>query len=105
MLLKYLVTVILCLSFLSACATPEVVSVRQVGDRNLSCSELEEAIAEADRFEEEARDEREVTGKNVAAAVFFWPALVGTAMNTGEAIEAAEERRENLLEIYDDKGC
>lgn len=105
MLIKQLVTTLLILSFLTACATPEVISVRKAGDRDLTCTELEEGIAEAERFEAEARGEREVTGKNVAAAVFFWPALVGTAMNTEEAIDAARDRREHLLRIYDDKGC
>ena len=103
--LKQLLATSLILSVLTACATPEVISVRQVGDRDLTCAELEQGIAEADRFEAEARGERKVTGKNVAAAVFFWPALVGTAMNTDEAIDAARQRREHLLRIYEDKGC
>lgn len=90
---------------LSACATPDVVQTRQPGDRNLSCAELVQAIEETDRFEEQARDERGVTGTNVAAAVFFWPALVGTYMNTEEAIEAAADRREYLNDLYDEKNC
>lgn len=91
--------------FLSACATPDVVSVRQIGDEDMSCGQLGSAIADTERFEKEAREDRKVTGKNVAAAVFFWPALIGTAMNTEEAIDAAKERRERLLRIYEEKGC
>ncbi len=90
---------------LSACATPTVVDTEQPTDRRLSCTELIEQIEEAAEFEEEAREERGVTGTNVAAAVFFWPGLVGTYMNTEEAIEAAQDRREHPQEIYDEKGC
>ena len=89
----------------AACATPEVVDSEQAGDRNLSCAELLEQIEEAQDFADEAREERGVTGTNVAAAVFFWPGLVGTYMNTEEAIEAAQDRREHLQEIYEEKNC
>ena len=89
----------------SACVTPTVVDAEQPGDARLSCAEIESQIAEAAEFEEEAREDRGVNSTNVAAAVFFWPGLVGTYMNTEEAIEAAEERREHLTELYEAKGC
>lgn len=90
---------------LQACATPHVVETRKVTDEQLTCTELTNEIAEAERFEKEARAERKVTGKNVAAAVLFWPALVGTYANTEEAIDAAEERKRHLMDIYSRKGC
>jgi hypothetical protein len=89
----------------SACATPTVVDSEQPQDRNLTCAQIEEQIEEANEFAEAARDDRGVNGTNVAAAVLFWPALVGTYLNTEEAIEAANDRREHLSEIYEDKGC
>jgi len=89
----------------TACATPTVVDAEQPGDMNLSCTQLQNQISEAREFEEEAREERGVTGTNVAAAVFFPLGLVGTYMNTEEAIDAARDRREHLAEIYDNKGC
>ncbi|MEO1040495.1 MAG: hypothetical protein AAFX09_13230 [Pseudomonadota bacterium] len=89
----------------SACATPEVVDVRQPGDRNLTCAQLEDQIDAASNFEEDARDERGVTGENIAAAVFFWPGLIATYANTEDAIDAAEDRRDHLMAIYEDKGC
>ncbi|WBQ09070.1 hypothetical protein L2D01_09200 [Hyphomonadaceae bacterium ML37] len=91
--------------FVSACATPRVVEAQQAGDRNLSCAEIMQQIDEARQFEEAARDDRSVNTTNVAAAVFFWPALVGTYMNTEEAIEAAQDRREHLNRLYENKGC
>lgn len=87
------------------CATPHVVQAKKVSDVNLSCQQLVAEIEEANRFEKEARDERKVTGKNVAAAILFWPALIGTYSNTEEAIDAAKERRDNLTKIYEQKGC
>ena len=89
----------------SACATPTVVDAQQPGDRNLTCAQIDQQIAEAAEFEEEAREERGVTGTNVAAAVFFPLGLVGTYMNTEEAIDAARERREHLSDLYEEKGC
>ncbi len=90
---------------ISACATPNVVQVQQPGDRSLSCEQLRAGIDEANRFEAEARSDRGVNGTNVAAAVLFWPALVGTYMNTDEAIDAAKARRDHLTAIYSEKSC
>lgn len=100
-----IVAALLLTTIVAGCATPTVVETRKLGDEKLSCSEIANEIAEADRFEKEARKERTVTGKNVAAAVLFWPALLGTYANTEEAINAAKERRANLLELAKKKGC
>ncbi len=90
---------------LTACATPTVVDTRKVGDQLLSCDQIKNEIAEAERFEKEARKERTVTGKNVAAAILFWPALLGTYSNTEQAIDAARERRENMFKLGETKNC
>lgn len=90
---------------LGACATPTVVQVEQPGDRAMSCEQLAAAVDETNRFEQEARRERGVTGTNVAAAILFWPALAGTYMNTEEAIRAAESRRNHLNTLRRSKNC
>jgi hypothetical protein len=87
------------------CASPTVVSVRQLGDSDLTCDQLKRAYSEANQFEENARKERTVTGTNVAAALIFWPALIATYANTEEAINAAKDRRINLVKIADEKNC
>ena len=92
-------------ALLAACATPHVVETRKVGDADLSCDQIKNEIAEADRFEQAARKDRTVTGTNVAAAIFFWPALLGTYTNTEEAINAAKQRREAMLKLGDSKRC
>lgn len=92
-------------TILTACATPHVVNVSNPTDHQLSCSQLLAQINEAKDFENKARSERKVTGKNVAAALFFWPALLGTYSNTEEAINAARDRQQKLTEIYQQKQC
>ena len=60
------------------------------------CNQLIAATEEAKRFEEDGREERTVTGTNVAAALFWWPGLVATYINTDDAIDAAKDRQEHL---------
>ena len=91
--------------FLAGCATPDVVDIKQAGDKKLSCEALEEQIEDANRFERKARDEKGVTGTNVAAAVFFWPGLLATYSNADDAIDAARERKRHLTRIYEKKDC
>lgn len=90
---------------LSACATPTVVQTRQANDSSLSCEQIKNEIVEAERYEKAARKDRTVTGTNVAAAILFWPALLGTYSNTEEAINAAKERRENMMVLSSTKRC
>ena len=90
---------------LGGCANPEVVQVSQIGDDGLDCAQLQAAIDDAGRFERDARHDRGLTGTNVAAAAFFWPALIGTYMNTDEAIDAARSRQERLTAMYRSKHC
>jgi len=90
---------------LSGCASPTVVDSKQTTDRSLSCTQILAQIEEAEQFEKTARDERGVTGTNVAAAVLFWPALIATYSNTEDAIEAAEERQDHLDKLYVQNGC
>jgi hypothetical protein len=89
----------------TGCASPTVVDTRKVGDTQLTCDQIKQEIAEAERFEKEARKERSTTGTNVAAAILFWPALLGTYSNTEQAINAAKERKENMFKLAESKNC
>jgi hypothetical protein len=89
----------------AGCASPPIVTVKQVGDTSMSCEQLKKAYDEATEFEENARKERKVTGTNIAAAVFFWPALIATYSNTEDAIGAAKDRQKMLTKISDEKNC
>ena len=92
-------------AFLGGCASPTVVESKQSNDRLMSCDALKIAYGEAKDFESKARKERGVTGTNVAAAIFFWPAMLGTYKNTEDAIEAAKERQKHLESIAAEKKC
>jgi len=90
---------------LSGCATPHVVETTRVTDSNLSCSQLAAEMKEADRFRTDAQKQKGVTGTNVAAALLFWPAMVGTYSNANEAIAAADTRKSNLMNLHTSKKC
>lgn len=90
---------------LAGCATPEVVQTRQARDNEMTCAQLKEAYADAAEFEKKARKERGLTGTNIAAAIFFWPAMLGTYKNTEDAIEAAKDRQRHLEKIAESKKC
>ena len=49
--------------------------------------------------------EKGVTGTNVAAAIFFWPAMFVTYGNANDAIDAAKDRKDYLIRLADKKGC
>ena len=89
----------------SACATPRVVDVQKIGDDQLNCEQIREEFAEAQDFEKKARREKGTTGTNVAAAVFFWPALLATYANVEEAVNAAKDRQNRLQKLAVKKDC
>ena len=91
--------------FLSGCASPQVVQVRQSGDKKLTCEEIADEIFDAEQFLKKARNAKGVTGTNAAAVIFFWPALLATYANASEATEAAQGRIDYLLRLADKKDC
>ena len=93
------------LLLLAGCSRPTVVDVLMPGDEELNCGQLKNAYAEAERFKEEAKGEKGITGGNTARALLFWPAIVGTYMNSNEAIQAADSRKVHLINIMRDKDC
>ncbi len=106
--MKFAVTIltasVACAVF-GGCASPTVVESKQTNDRSMSCDALKSSYAEAKDFESKARKERGVTGTNVAAAILFWPAMIGTYKNTEDAIEAAKGRQKHLEGIAAEKKC
>lgn len=103
-MIKIFLTMFL-ITFFAGCASPEVVQVRQLGDKDLSCGQIAGEMADAKKFLKEARDAKGVTGTNAAAVLFFWPALLATYSNASEAIDAANERIDHLHNLSEQKGC
>lgn len=92
------------LALLSACASPTVVQSTKPGDTGLTCAQLQNEYADADKFKREAEGEKGVTGGNVAR-LLFWPSIIGTYMNANEAIAAAENRKVHLANVMMNKKC
>jgi hypothetical protein len=90
---------------LTACACPDVVETRKFGDETMSCQQLVTEIREIETAREEISREKGVTGTNVAAAVFFWPALIATHSNVNDAMRALNHRKSHLMEIYNRRSC
>jgi hypothetical protein len=90
---------------LDACAHPTVAKSVKPGDTGLSCAQLQNEYADAERFRDEADKEKSVTGGNVVRALLFWPAILGTASNANEAIAAADTRKVHLANQMANKNC
>ena len=90
---------------LISCAKPTVVNITLPNDDKLNCEKLENAVADAQEFRRKALAVTGNTGKNQAAAILFWPALMMTYVNASEAIVAANERSVHLINIMQDKNC
>lgn len=90
---------------LAGCATPTVTQVVKPGDTGLSCAQLQNEYSDVQRLKKEADAEKSVTGGNVARAIFFWPAIIGTAMNANEAIAAADNRAVHLSNLMAQAKC
>ncbi len=90
---------------LGACASPTVVQSVKPGDSGLSCAQLQNEYADAERFRTEADKEKSVTGGNVVRALLFWPAILGTAANANEAMAAADSRKVHLANQMGQKKC
>lgn len=89
---------------LFGCASPTVVQTVKPGDGGLSCAQLQNEYADAEKFKKDAEGEKGVTGGNTAR-LLFWPAIVGTYMNANEAIAAADNRRVHLANLMTQKNC
>ena len=91
--------------FLISCATPKVVTIKDPFDDKKNCKELENSVAEAQKFKRDALFEKENTGGNMARMILFWPAMATTFHNSDKAIRAANDRTFHLLKIMRNKDC
>lgn len=89
----------------SACVNPEVVTVRSISDDELTCTEIKTQLGQLEQIQKEAEKGRTVSGENVAAAILFWPAVIGNNMNAKQAQEAATARQVVLVDLYKQKRC
>ena len=95
----------LCCFFLISCATPKAVDVVQIGDSEMSCSELRLAYESADLSEDEAHANKGVTDENILSGLFFFPAYFVTYGTSIHAEYNASQRKDHLLKLYIKKKC
>ncbi len=97
---------VLCALFtISGCATTTKVATVRTTDNDLTCEQIKEQDVQLDVVMDEADDNKEVNTKNVAAAVFFWPALATTVISANKAEKLVEKRRKRLNDLYLKKEC
>ena len=86
-----------------SCASPKVVEIKNPLDEKKTCDELENSVAEAQKFKRDALYEKNNTGGNMARMMLFWPAMATTFHNSDKAIRAANDRTYHLLKIMKKK--
>ncbi len=91
--------------FVSGCVAPNVVQEKTVTDENLTCEQIQTQLGQLEEIRTEARKGKTASGTNVAAAIFFWPAVIGNYANANEALEAADKRNLVLVDLAKKKRC
>jgi hypothetical protein len=71
------------------------------GDKNLSCSDIQLEINEADEYKRMAYDKKQLGIKSIVMPLGY----IDTYMSADDAIEAANARIQYLNRIYDIKHC
>jgi len=90
---------------MAGCASPTVTQVVKPGDTTLNCGQMQNEYSDVQRLKKEADAEKSITGGNIVRALFFWPAIIGTAMNANEAISAADNRTVHLANLMRENKC
>jgi len=103
---KWLLVSIIGLTFgLTGCVSTSTVSSIQTGDGDLECNEIATRIGEVQAARSYASSKKGASGENVAAVLFFWPALLVNSSNTSKMIDSMNARETRLSGLYDEKQC
>jgi chorismate synthase len=90
---------------LGACATNQKVSTNQLSDAGLTCAQITSQDKDLDAVLEKAKHNKGVSGANVAAVLFFWPAAIGNYMDADKAEELVVKRKAVLADLHKAKSC
>ena len=97
---------ILILAMVYSCAKPTVINIVGPHDSKFTCSQLDNEIAMANKYADDAKKEKDMgTGTNISALLFWLPGLWATHKNVEEAVEAANRRAEHLQTLKNKKDC
>lgn len=100
-----LVTVIAACVAITGCVSTKTVSKEQINDVGLSCASIATRIGEVQAARNYAKSNQGLSGSNVAAALFFWPALLVNNSNTSNMIKSMDERESVLIGYYKTNNC
>lgn len=95
---------ILSIALFGCATTPSVQPVNPM-DRHLSCDQLKVEIDNINLVIKNARTDKSANGVNVASALFFWPAAIGTNYQASGTLKDAYYRRDHLTALMLDKNC
>ena len=99
---KNILTISAALLLLSSCGEQsEKVEPLKRGDKNLSCSDIQLEINEADQYKKMANEKKQLGIKSIVMPLGY----IDTFMSADEAIQAADARVQYLNRIYDIKRC
>ena len=105
-LYKIKIFFLIILIYLSSCANPTIINVIGPNDNNLSCKELSDEIALANKYADEAKEAKKMDKPhNIGAILFFVPGYGVSMKNIDQAITAAGERAQHLNKIKEKKNC
>jgi hypothetical protein len=100
---KTMIATVTMLAFVCGCATSPKVQTVQVGDNMLTKDQIACELSKLDETQQNIESKKGVTGTNVAALLFFWPALAYTYIDASDATKLVETRRAHLTSLYNQK--
>ena len=90
---------------LTGCATTPAIQPVNPMDRHLTCDQLQVELDNINAVIKNARADKGANSANVASALLFWPALVGTNVQASGTLKSAYYRRDHLSALMMDKKC
>ena len=90
---------------MTACVSTQTVPETQANDSTLTCDSIATRLGEVRSARNYAKANRGVSGANVAAALFFWPALISNNTKTTSMIKSMDSRESVLVGYYDSNNC
>lgn len=98
-------TIIVVSTIITACVSTQTVAEKQVNDSELTCSSIATRIGEVRAGRNYAKANRGLSGANVAAFLFFWPALLVNNSNTSGMIKSMDARETVLAGYFEANNC
>ena len=104
--MKRNILILITFIYLVSCANPTIVNVIGPNDNNMTCSELSDEIAKANKYADEAKEAKKMDKPhNIGAILFFLPGYGVSMKNIDQAVKAAAERAEHLNKIKNRNNC